>query len=824
MYFIQALLIVAMLYQVALVVLILQRTRAYPAGRNLAWYLLSIAAWTADLALMQPRFGADMAVWFTRASFVCSAFMVVSWLWFCANFPTPSPRFRIVTLIVALLGLPWLFLTWTPLIIVSITFKQYWIETQFGPLLLPYGAWAVVGSLFGTWHLLRKLELARGIARMQIRYILLGFAALLAAAVIFIIIIPVVWHTTRYSFYGPLIASLFVSTTTTISIIRHRLVDIKVVLRAAITFITSLSLLAGLFVASIPWLDQVLIHHFHLPESSGTVVGAFLLALAFQPTHRLIEHLVEQRLFLTVLSDFRLNLRDASHALAAARDQNEIAAMLATAAAEVEPHGVAVFLPGHGDELTRAAGVGAWEQLPHRLPPEAAPLCEHLLRTDAVILAEELIRQSGAEHAYGELLTAWEAAVVVPVVAGQRLSGVLLLREKQNGEMYQTDDLGYLRILGKQAAIALNNVRHFDEVKVMNEYHARLLNIMQDGVIALDPQQRVITINRAAEQITAVREVQGKPLHDFVRFDAPLDVTGEQPLETLMTRQTGEEIPVLLSVTPFTRSGETEQCRLLVFRDMSAMQELQQGKMQAERFSSMGAMAASLAHEIMNPLVPIQTFAHLLPSKYDDEEFRKEFSVTVVHEVERINWLVGQMLDMVRKPSTERDEVNLREVIQRLIDIIQPECEKQQIRVHFICTPNLPTIQGVMNQLYQTVMNVLVNAVQAMPDGGDLTVVLGVIGSNLVCRITDTGPGVPQNELLRIFEPLYSTKAGRSGMGLALTYQFIHFHGGEVRADSTPGSGLTITIVLPTNGQSSGASPDAAEPLPADTDAAELAN
>jgi two-component system sensor histidine kinase AtoS len=803
MYFVQGLLILATLYLIALVVLIVQRTRAYPAGRNLAWYLLSIACWTACIGLMLPYWGEAAGIWFARAAFFTATFMVFQWMWFCAHFPLLSPRFRNAALGLALLGVPWLVLAWTSLLVERIYFRSHWIDSDMGPLLLPFGVWVTVSSFAAAAHLFRKGKRVHGIARMQIRYLLLGFLGLSVAGIVLIIVIPVLYSTTRYSLYGPLIAAVFIAATITISFIRNRLLDIKVVLREALAYLLSLVLLALLFMAAIPWLERLTTNYLHLPSRSGVFIAAFLLALAFGPAQKLIESLLERRIFLTGLYDFRAYLRAASHALASARDQHEIATMLAESAAAVEPYGVVVFLPGLDEELTRAVEFGSWENVLHRLPPESAILRDYLLQTDEVLLAEELLRQPEPRRKIGEMLTGWGAAAVVPLIAGQRLRGVLLLREKQSGEMYLTDELGFLRILGKQAAIALDNVRHFDEVKVMNEYHTRLLHIMQDGVIALDPRQQVMTFNRAAEEITGVpaSAALGKPVSECMLFDTPLDMTGEQPRETVMTRKSGEKIPVLFSVTPFTRSGETDQCRLLVLRDLSAMHELQQAKMQAERFSSMGAMAASLAHEIMNPLVPIQTFAHLLPEKYDDEEFRREFSVTVVHEVERINWLVGQMLDMVRKPSTEREEVSFREVIQRLLDIIQPECEKQHIRVHFVCAPNLPIIMGVMTQLYQATMNVLVNAVQAMPDGGDLTVVLGVIGPNLVCRITDTGSGVPREELPRIFEPLFSRKAGRSGMGLALTYQFIHFHGGEVHADSTPGAGLTVTMVLPVGEQ-----------------------
>ncbi len=365
--------------------------------------------------------------------------------------------------------------------------------------------------------------------------------------------------------------------------------------------------------------------------------------------------------------------------------------------------------------------------------------------------------------------------------------------------MYTAGDIGLLRILGKQAAVALDNARHYDEMVLMNEYHARLLQTMQDGVIALDPQQRILTFNPAAEGIFGVAAVAaiGKRLDELGITQLPIEAITEQARELTITTGTGSIIPALVTVTPFIRRWEVAQSHLVVVRDLSALRALEQEKVQAERFSSMGAMAASLAHEIKNPLVPIKMFAHLLPTRYDDEEFRQEFSHTVVNEVERINRLVGQMLDLVRKPSAEHDLVDMRELIERLLVLMRAECEHHHVRVQTRFAPDLPAVFGMPGQLYQSVMNIMVNAIQAMTDGGDLSIELTSNGSTLTCRISDTGPGVAADELPRIFEPLYTTKAEGHGLGLALTYQFVRAHGGEVRADSRPGGGLSIVLTLP---------------------------
>ncbi len=142
------------------------------------------------------------------------------------------------------------------------------------------------------------------------------------------------------------------------------------------------------------------------------------------------------------------------------------------------------------------------------------PVITSTFAMDEVIIADEYIRQSDPQHTLGRQLKDWGAEVVVPLAAGGSLSGVLFLGEKLSGDIYTTDDLALLHILGTEAAIALDNVRHYDEIVLLNEYHERLLQSMQDGVMAIDPDEHGSTFNRAAKQITGITavDVVGKRL------------------------------------------------------------------------------------------------------------------------------------------------------------------------------------------------------------------------------------------------------------------------------------------------------------------------
>lgn len=794
---VQSILVAAALYNLVLVLTILRRTNINQAGRNFALYILGTAAWTFCVFLMNMQYDLQLTLWLTRGTFFCATGFAFAWLWFCAHFPQPSPTFRRTAWWLTLLGIPWVFLSWTSWITPKVFFHTGWVEAGVGPLVVPFTIWLCICGGTGLLHLYYKAGEVRGIERLQIRYILLGGIGLVVTGSIPDLILPAITNSTRFAQYGPL-ASLFITTTTTYAIVRYRLMDIKIVVRAGVVYSITISTLALLFALLAMTFDTVLKDIFHLSAKVGSFLTALIVALAFQPVRHFVQQVVDKRFFKSVY-DYRVTLSEASNALASVRDRELLMATLENALVRtLRPRGVAIFLPGHDDILTMMSTADSWEELP-RMLVEPEPVLYYAIDTDDVMVMEELMRRPPPAEHIGERMKSWGVHIAVPLIAGGRLSGIVFLGEKLSGDVYTADDIGLLRILGKQAAIALDNARHYHEMVLMNDYHARLLHIMQDGVIALDPQQRIITYNSVAEKITGVSttEAVGQRLTEIGINELPIIDTGEQGIETTFTTRTGDTIPVLVTVTPFTRRWETADSHLVVFRDLSMLRALEQQKMQAERFSSMGAMAASLAHEIKNPLVPIQLFAHMLPSKYDDAEFRKEFSETVVNEVERISRLVGQMLDLVRKPSSDREVVNLREVIEQLLVLIHSDYERVHVTVHTEFEADAFRVVGVRAQLYQAILNVMMNSIQVMPEGGDLTVGVRMLEGKLVCQISDTGPGVPPEDLHRIFEPLYTTKPEGHGLGLALTYHFIRTHGGEIRAERAPGGGLTISLLLP---------------------------
>jgi len=798
MTFLQLLLFAATAYNLALVLFILRNTHARQTGRLFAWFILSTAAWNADVALLQFPAMAPVAIWLVRATFVIAVFMSWSGLWFCVEFPQRSTRFRRVAVALTALGLPWLIASWFPQMIPTVSLQAWGVKAEIGMLVTPFTIWILICIILSVAHLVMKARVLRGLERAQVHYVILGIAGLALFGTLSNLVLPAVSKSNDLAPLGGL-SSLFLTTTATYAIARYRLLDLQLVLRTGLIYSITLAVLSLPFALLVPLLERALTHSLDVPSGVGSFLLAFAIALVFQPVRTTIQGWVDLRFFKSVY-DFRATLREAGDALAGTTSRQELLQRLVHAlSTTLRPSCIAVYLPERDGRLVLVSDTAECGDLPQAFH-RGDPLPYLAQATDDVILADELRRRrDGTAHEVGMQLVALGVLLVIPLQAGGHLSGLIALGEKRSGDMYTADDLRLLRILGTQAAVALDNVRHYEEMVALNAYHARLLQTMQDGVIAIDPQGRVITFNEAAARILEVEHdtARFKQLAEIGLSGLPLDALGESGADLLLTTRTGRQVPALVTVTPFIRRWDVEQSHLVVLRDLTTLRELEQQKVQAERFSSMGAMAASLAHGIKNPLVPIKTFAQLLPVAYDDAEFRKDFSQTVLNEVERINALVGQMLDLVRKPSSQQRCVHLGEVIESLLVLIRPQCERQEIALHTEIPDTLPATFGQEGQLYQSLLNVLTNAVQAMPNGGTLHITLTGDSQQIVCRIADTGPGVPPEKLPHIFEPLFTTKADGHGLGLSLTYRFVRANGGEIRADSPPGTGLIVTIVLP---------------------------
>jgi two-component system NtrC family sensor kinase len=218
---------------------------------------------------------------------------------------------------------------------------------------------------------------------------------------------------------------------------------------------------------------------------------------------------------------------------------------------------------------------------------------------------------------------------------------------------------------------------------------------------------------------------------------------------------------------------------------------------QAEKLAATGRLAASLAHEINNPLQAINNCLHLVVNRPLADDKKKYYLGLAQTEVERLITLVQRTLEFYRPSQGRTSATDVNHLIENVLALTSKRLEHGRVQVRTQLQPDLPPIAAVPDQLTQVCLNLIINAVEAMPQGGELTIVSALRDNWLAIEIRDTGAGLPPDEATRIFEPFYTTKADGTGLGLAVSYGIIQQHGGRIEVNSVLQHGTTFTVLLP---------------------------
>ena len=222
---------------------------------------------------------------------------------------------------------------------------------------------------------------------------------------------------------------------------------------------------------------------------------------------------------------------------------------------------------------------------------------------------------------------------------------------------------------------------------------------------------------------------------------------------------------------------------------------------QADRLSAIGMLAASVAHEVRNPLVSVRTFAQLLPERLQDEEFRTSFRDLALGEIDRISLLVNDLLAFARPAAPEVHATDINDVLSQIRRLVDGEAKKRTLELSTNFDTGLPLIAADDARVKQVFLNVVLNALHACDPGGRVTVAtrtVGVAGATyLQVEVCDSGRGISPSDIDRIFDPFFTTKEDGSGLGLFIAQRIVREHGGFIEVTSAPGSGTTFRVNFP---------------------------
>jgi len=266
-----------------------------------------------------------------------------------------------------------------------------------------------------------------------------------------------------------------------------------------------------------------------------------------------------------------------------------------------------------------------------------------------------------------------------------------------------------------------------------------------------------------------------------------------------LTNLRGEEKVVKLQVAPFLTDKEAPEGTIVIFEDVTARVEMETQLRLREKMASLGLLAAGVAHEVNTPLTGISSFTQMLRDQTSKDDPKSKLLEKIERQTERASKIVNNLLNFARQGRSGFVAVQLNAVIRDVLSLLEHQLTRSRIKVRLELADVLPRVMGDENKLQQVFLNLILNAQDAMPSGGWLTMTTAMRGMEVVATVADTGHGIGLEDVKRIYDPFFTTKrAGSSGtgLGLSITYGIIQEHSGHINVESSLGKGTSFLVRL----------------------------
>ena len=356
-------------------------------------------------------------------------------------------------------------------------------------------------------------------------------------------------------------------------------------------------------------------------------------------------------------------------------------------------------------------------------------------------------------------------------------------------------------------------IRELEDVKNFTE---SIIQSIGSGIIITEMNDTITYINRAGERILGYskEELMGRPFSIFSLKEKqsmiPSFLNNPDDLETRkegwMRKKDHTEFPVGFTINNHLSIRGERIGKIVVFRDLTNVYKIQEEILRMDRLVSLGKLASGIAHELRNPLAGIKTTAQALGEEMSGDDSRREYLHRITKEIDRLNDLLKTFFSFAKPQNLNLVHCHIKDIINEIIPFLIKEIADKGIRFIETYHPQLSKIKVDKTQMHQVFLNLFLNAIQAMPNGGELKIEAGPIMSNslegfkqnfIKVVISDTGKGIPPHIVHRIFDPFFTTKSKGIGLGLSITYQIIKKHGGTIKVESRWEKGTSFVINLP---------------------------
>ncbi len=605
------------------------------------------------------------------------------------------------------------------------------------------------------------------------------------------------------------------------AIVRYRLLDIEVIVKRSLVYITAFAAVVVIYAVVLEAVRSVLLRDSGSNSWVLALLAILVAVLLTPPIKDFVQNLLD-RAFYRGRYDYRRALVGFARDLNSDLDLNRLSERLVSRvvetllvdrmtlmlADEVAPHFGSMrssgFGDGHPPALAKRSAIGR-------------RLC------DGYIVA--LDDPTAVGRFSVEEIEFWRDAGLyyfVPCVATDGTIAILAVGRKDTGEPLSSEDTGLLWAVAGQIATALENARlyrqlHLKAVEVdrMRAFNENILESLDNGLLVVDLNDRVVRWNRALEQLYGVSRAtaSGFALGDvfdpaFVeavraaRRDTPEGATLSRVPLVARGDRVGETLVVNAAVVPLRAEdgqGVATAGTIIIVEDVTARVQLEEQLRLSEKMASIGLLAAGVAHEVNTPLTGISSFTQMLLEGADPQDPRTRLLEKIERQTFRAAKIVNGLLTLSRPTSSDRSSFDVNVVIADVLSLLEHQFETHRIRVRRELSDTPVVVRGLEHKLQQVFLNLFLNARDAMPKGGWLSIATRAEGNRAIVEVSDTGSGIPSEYLARIYDPFFTTKAiGQgTGLGLSITYGIVREHEGSIECESGLGQGTRFILSFP---------------------------
>ncbi|NUN48131.1 MAG: PAS domain S-box protein [Candidatus Brocadiae bacterium] len=430
--------------------------------------------------------------------------------------------------------------------------------------------------------------------------------------------------------------------------------------------------------------------------------------------------------------------------------------------------------------------------------PRILPDLEAYLRSHPESEATRLIVEEG-----------FRSSLTLPLIARGNPFGLLFFSSRTAGAFVEAHARLAALIAG-HISVALERSLLVEELRASKEYTEGILQNSADAIVVIDNDDRIRSWNRGAERMFGwtEEEILGKEFNVLIPEDLRLkgelrrvrEVVEREGFlagyESVRVTRDGRRLTLSITATAIRDRAGRITGRSAILRDMTRLQKLQQDLVRSQSLAVVGELAATVAHEIKNPLAGISGAIQVIADAIPATDHRREIVSEILAQVHRLDETVRDLLVFARPWTLDLQEVDTVDIVHRVVSILRQQVKVQSVTIRTELPDILP-MSADPRLLQEILFNLLQNGIDAMPRGGTLRVTLDTENSDAVLRIIDTGMGISPEHMARLFSPFFTTKTRGTGLGLAISRRMIEAHGGRVHVDSEVGKGTEVRVSLP---------------------------